>query len=45
MAVSAHLNNVWPTINIINEKNPNGHIIRSTMEGKIYLPMLPSTSR
>ena len=42
MVVSAHLNNVQPTTDIINTKFPNGQIIRSTMEGGLYLPMLPS---
>ena len=37
MAVSTHLKNVRPTKNIINEKYPNGQIIRSTMEGEIGL--------
>ena len=27
MTVSDHLNNVRPTINIINEKSPNGQLI------------------
>ena len=42
MTVSSHLNNVQPTTNIIDEKCPNGQIIISTMEGGLYLPMLPS---
>ena len=45
MAVSAHLYNVRPTTNIINAKFPNGKIIKPTMEGGLYLPMLPNTAR
>ena len=45
MAVSAHLNNVRPTTNIINETFPNGNIIISTMEGELDLPMLPNIAR
>ena len=42
MELSAHINNVRLTINIINAKFPNGKIFRST---ELYLPMLPSTTR
>ena len=45
MALSAHQNNVRHTMNIINEKFPNEQIIRSTLEGELYLLMLPITSR
>ena len=45
MTVSAHLNNVQPTSKIINVKYPNVQIIRSTTEGELVLPMLPSTAR
>ena len=34
MAVSAHVNNMWPTTNIINENFPNGQKIISTMKGE-----------
>ena len=44
MAVSSHLNNVRPTTKIINTHFPNEQIIRSTMEGELDLPMLPSTA-
>ena len=44
MSVSDQLNNVQPTTNIINEIFPNGQIIRSTMEEKLDLPMLPNTA-
>ena len=45
MSVSAHLKHVRPTTKIINEKFPYGQIIRSTTEGGLYLPMLPSKTR
>ena len=45
MAVSAHLNNVQPTTNMINEKFPSGQIIRSIIEGELDLPMLPNIAR
>ena len=45
MAVSSHINNVQPTTNIINKKCTNVHIIRSTTEGELHLPMLPSSER
>ena len=40
MSVSSHLNNVRTTTKIINSNCPNGQIIRSTMEGELYFPML-----
>ena len=45
MAVFNHLNNVRPTTKITNAKFPNGQIIRPTMEGGLYLSMLPNISR
>ena len=45
MVVSAYLNNVQPTKKIINEKIPNSHIIRSTIEGELDLPMLPKIEK
>ena len=44
MAVYDHLNNALSTKNTINAKFPNGQIIRSTMEGELYLPMLQNTA-
>ena len=43
MAVSQHLKQLRPKTNIINEKFPNGQIIRPTMKGGLYLPILPNT--
>ena len=42
MSVSSHLNNVQPTTNIIDAKYPNGQIIRSKIEGRLDLTMLPN---
>ena len=44
MTVSDHLDNLRCKTNIINAKFPNRKIIRYTMEGELYLTMLPSTS-
>ena len=37
--------NMLTTTNIINIKFPYGNIIRSTMKGGLYLPMLKNTAR
>ena len=42
MALSAKLNHVQVTTNIISQKCPNRKIIRSTLEGGLYLPMITS---
>ena len=34
-----------PTTKIINKKCPNGQILRSKMEGKLYFPVITSTER
>ena len=41
MAVSARINNVRPTTNIINSKCLNRQVVMSTSEGGLYLLMLP----
>ena len=45
MGVSDHINYLKPTTNIINKQCPNRQIIMTTMEGELYLSMLPITSR
>ena len=45
MAVSSHLNNLCPTEKNINEKSPNGKIIRYKIEDQLNLPMLTDLAR
>ena len=45
MAVSDHMKNVQPTTKTMNEKIPNGKIIKYTMEGYLDLSMLPDIAR